>query len=240
MRILILDNKNRGARIGQWISFIYQHCGNSPDIKVSAQLSQELADDNWDALVIHYNDMEEANNWDCLLKGFADGNGLTDVVSLSCRDHSDQWFRLGKRIHSMLFFTGGGTGLYNEEFKKVINDLQDKHLTVSYVGTLEESQRRIKTAFGRKDPTALCEFNTALEAKLELLHKLLVPPETSEGIDDIWNAFVKQVNDESLAKKYSNPWEEFKNGDPHRYFTNPFDESYLGLLRTLRDYLDLR
>ena len=93
----------------------------------------------------------------------------------------------------------------------------------------------------------LIGFNAILETKLELLHKLLVPPNEKEFHDTFlneWNNFIKVLNKESNEQenneKYSKAWQLYLNGRPWQYHEDPFHENYAGekkLLASLRDVL---
>lgn len=86
-----------------------------------------------------------------------------------------------------------------------------------------------------------------LEAKLDLLHKLLVPPaEDSGGWEEIkkdWSNLMELVEDESKANEHGEAWTEFIKQNPQRYSDDPFNEKYYGseeeegMLERLRDEL---
>lgn len=90
-----------------------------------------------------------------------------------------------------------------------------------------------------------------LEAKLDLLHKLLVPPAEDSGewdqIKEDWSSLMELVEADSEEKEhkeqYNQAWEEFTNDDPQQYSDAPFSAKYCGsedekgMLEKLRDEL---
>jgi hypothetical protein len=85
----------------------------------------------------------------------------------------------------------------------------------------------------------LIGFNPLLEAKLELLHRLLVPPsnlDQFENNDGLWTKLINLV-DESKKSEIQAAWNTFKNGFKTEYSAEPFKGDYLKLLSDLRDAL---
>lgn len=83
-----------------------------------------------------------------------------------------------------------------------------------------------------------------LEAKLELLHRLLVPPATALSLQELdeWKrlgALIERDLKESVGP-YEEAWTNFLQANPHQYHDNPFHETYCGregLLAKFRDVL---
>jgi L-rhamnose isomerase len=78
-----------------------------------------------------------------------------------------------------------------------------------------------------------------LEAKLELLHRLLVPPShlaELENSDGLWTKLINLV-DESKKSEIQAAWNTFKNGFRTEYSAEPFNGDYLKLLTDFRDAL---
>lgn len=85
----------------------------------------------------------------------------------------------------------------------------------------------------------LVAFNPLLEAKLELLHNLLVPPSNLaelENDDGLWTKLINLVG-ESKKSEIEGGWNTFKKGFNPNYSTEPFNSNYLKLLTDLRDAL---
>lgn len=87
-----------------------------------------------------------------------------------------------------------------------------------------------------------------LETKLDLLHRLLVPPAGDSGdwkeIKEDWSVLMELVKDDPEEKeKYKQAWKEFRDQDPQKYSADPFNEKYCGsedeegMLEELRDEL---
>ncbi|HBX51712.1 MAG: hypothetical protein A2309_01410 [Bacteroidetes bacterium RIFOXYB2_FULL_35_7] len=72
-----------------------------------------------------------------------------------------------------------------------------------------------------------------LEAKLELLHSLLLPPADFTNFEK-WNDLQNSANYENGAKEIK-AWNTFINGND--YSKRPFDQEYLTTLSELRDAL---
>jgi len=112
---------------------------------------------------------------------------------------------------------------------------------------IEETQKRKYTRAVEKIEDFICG-DIILEAKVDFLHKLLVPPSKDSGdwgeIKKDWSNLMGLVKDDSEKKeKYEQAWEEFKRQDPQQYSSDPFSERYYGsedeegILQNLRDEL---
>lgn len=79
-----------------------------------------------------------------------------------------------------------------------------------------------------------------LEAKLELLHMLLVPPEkleTTEQDNREWRKHLKLRAEDAVGEDHVTHWSDFKHGFQAHYRSEPFNGDYLTLLSALRDAL---
>lgn len=98
---------------------------------------------------------------------------------------------------------------------------------------------------------AYCEGNLVLEAKLNLLHELLVPPSdlsaleaeaNGDGENGAWTELrqIAQDDSEESEKDLKSAWEDFKNTDLEEYSDDPSGSGYYdeeGPLSELRNKL---
>lgn len=87
----------------------------------------------------------------------------------------------------------------------------------------------------------LLGFSPLLEAKLELLHALLVPPEATNE-EDFNNKMNFQLSElrKHAGAKYDEAWLDFVKGKPWKYHSDEFNDAYVGndgLLTKLRNGL---
>jgi len=159
------------------------------------------------------------------------------------------------------FRNDGGTG-----HKDVIEQLcDDKEICAteehSDSGVAFKALKQVRVACDESEPEKyhsavkqIFDFacgDPILEAKLDLLHKLLVPPAEDSGgwkeIEEDWSNLMELVEDDpevnEHGEKYNQAWEEFIKQDPQQYSDDPFNEKYYGseeeegMLERLRDEL---
>lgn len=142
----------------------------------------------------------------------------------------------------MVKFSGGYTGpkkVYNSGMACICSASDVERNIVEFLRRYDDG--------GGVDLTIFIGYEPVLEAKLELLHRLLVPlPDLAvlEGEEAEWTKLLDAVENDRREvqnkQSYTDAWAEFKRANPAQYHSNPFDERYCGkggLLNKLRDVL---
>jgi len=83
----------------------------------------------------------------------------------------------------------------------------------------------------------LCNINLELEAKLALLYKILIPPNSEEEIKCVWGECESKLTSSVRLAAYKKAWEKFIKVKPWEYSTSPQKEIYIAGLRDFRNNL---
>lgn len=189
MNVIILDNGEKGTRLAtSWTPVVF-----GPEVVPLSVLPAPPAQP-LDASVIHYSDFSNGtyrpNDLYCFLQGlYARHRGRFAALStahawrsymVSLTEANDEywnqtWFDFGRQCGHALFFTDGGEGQFDRDFREIVSVLQSVEIRVGYCYPIAEAQDRLRRALSGGRITAGCFYgiNIRLDSANNLLHAFL-------------------------------------------------------------------
>ena len=100
--------------------------------------------------------------------------------------------------------------------------------------------RRVLTSGNHVNEDDLIDFfpDRILEAKLDLLHGLIIPPDANNS-EDFIEKIRPQIEElrKQVGDRYDSAWSKFLNEQPWKFHDGPFDNEYIQALSSFRDVL---